>query len=135
MLRDGWVLVRPFVDFKDTSSLDRVVDRHSYLRDLKIQRRGKFGLTHEIGRDRRFDEFAGKNILEISVYFASPYHLSQTRAYHVMFYLEIKTGKFILLGNFFELLKKLRQTFAKTEFGTKFHQLLIGQATHGSVLS
>ena len=51
------------------------------LRDLKIQRQGQFSLAHEIGRDRRFDEFAGENILEISVYLASPYHLSQTRAY------------------------------------------------------
>ena len=51
-----------------------------------------------------------------------------------MFYLEIETGEFLFLRYLFELLKKLRQTFAKTEFGTKFHQLLIGQATHGSVL-
>ena len=102
---DGRVLVRPFVNFKDTSGLDRVVDRHAHLRDLKIQRQGQFSLAHEIGRDRRFDEFAGKNILEISVYFASPYHLSQTRAYHVMFYLEIETGEFLFLRYLFELLK------------------------------
>ena len=33
--------------------------------------------------------------------FCFPYHLSQTRAYHVMLYLEIKTGEFLFLRVFF----------------------------------